>query len=184
MDIIIVIIILFLSITFAVNYYNIYTIEQFDENTNTINGLLKTTANLYKYVLLKKNPNIKSINYIKSHQDGSIINTEQADNAGEYYVKLNGGYLTTDKYNNYGITEKTQTDNEIFTIHNIYDNKYYYKSLLDIDSEEVDAKEYGNFGIIKSKVSGQCLTNEDSKISLELCRDTEKQRWSIINEVE
>lgn len=186
MDTIAIITLLFVCIILCINYYNISLIERFDESTNsgTINDLLKTTANLYKYVLTKKKPNITVASYIKSHQDGSIINIEPTDNAGEYYVKLNGGYLKADKYNNYGISKSDErTNGEIFKINNIYDNEHYYKSILDIDILD-ENKNIGEFGIIKSKVNGQCLSNNNANISLDICKDTENQRWSVINNID
>jgi hypothetical protein len=130
-------------------------------NNNLIDG----------YKSIKSLTNSQPLNLIP------ILNKHQ--NIEGYQIIANGGCLTNTSTGMTDIIPCNQNDiNQYFELRDIT-NRKDYNSVVEtgeIEPDSIDDNKYP-FIVAKSVSSGNCLTNHDGFVSVEVCNTNKKQQW-------
>jgi hypothetical protein len=133
-----------------------------ENNNNTLDG----------YKSIKSLTNSQPLNLIP------IINKNQ--NIKGYQIIANGGCLTNTSIGMTDILPCNQSNiNQYFELQHITNRKDYNSSIEngEIEHDTIDDNKYP-FVLTKSVSSGNCLTNYDGQVSVEVCNSNKNQQWN------
>jgi hypothetical protein len=154
------------------------------DNTEYQKLNLQKTQNIQKAVelsndvnKLKKNlmTNVKTYNNIKSlnGQDLSIRNIRKTN---DYMININNKCLSTDLNNNYSVENCNMNNkSQRFTINPVIDNNSYY-SQYNFKPQMSEIRSYP-YNLIKSKMNGLCLEEDNGKLFINKCESLNGQKW-------
>lgn len=144
------------------------------ENTKKVQDVLKLSNDVKKMQtdLLK---NVKSYNNIKSlnGQDLAISNIKDTN---DYLIHINNKCLTTDSNKNYNLSECSYNDfSQRFTINPVSDNNSYTKE-YGFKPQVSEIRSYP-YNLVKSKLNGLCLEENNGSVFLNNCQSLNGQKW-------
>lgn len=144
------------------------------ENNKKIQDVIKL-SNDVKNLQTNNLTNFKSYNNIKSlnGQNLAISNIKDTNN---YLIHINNKCLSTDINNNYKILECNQNNlSQQFTINPIVDNNSYTTE-YNFKPQLSEIRSYP-YNLIKSKLNGLCLQEDNGSILINTCQSLNGQKW-------
>lgn len=120
---------------------------------------------------------------IKSLRNGQPLNMIPIFDANQdvvgYQLVVNGKCLAHTSIGSTNVVPCDQSDiNQYFELRDVYSRRDYNSNLETghIQPDDFDDNKYP-FVLTKSVSSGNCLTNQDGFLSLEVCRPNKNQQW-------
>ena len=157
------------------------TYKKREENQNEKINSLKTKIDgfINENTFILPNNEIK-ISSIKSLQNSQPLNVEHLEN-GNYLIKVNKQCLETN-----GLARTTlkpcniDNPNQYFSLDTMFNIDDYQNNLKNIDETyKIDKNDFKYpFNIVKSFASGNCLTNDNSILTIRPCNPNISQHWT------
>ena len=163
------------------SFYDNY--KKRDESQNNKIKDLKNQVNefLNENTLILPNNEIK-ISSIKSLQNSQPLNVEHLEN-GNYLIKVNKQCLETNGLARTRLKPcNVDNPNQYFSLDTIFNVDDYQNNLNNINIGEtykIDKSQFKYpFNIVKSLASGNCLTNNNSILTITPCNPNISQQWT------